>query len=130
MAKAENVQPVNTLAIPSAPRTRVMPQKESDQKFNDRFKKSVARFAELRALGLTVTRSGNSVLLSNEDVKVSMPSSAMYDDTAYNSYRLGFGKKLYDAEDRKIGREAVWAAIAYSLRTEAEATLAKATTTE
>ena len=129
MAKAENAQPVDTLAIPSAPRTRVMPQKESDQKFSDRFKKSVARFNELRALGLTVTRSGNSVLLSNEDVKVSMPSIAMYDDTAYNSYRLGFAKKLYDAEDRKIGREAVWAAIAYGLRVEAEATLAKATAT-
>ena len=106
-----------------------MPQNEADQKFASRLKAAEKRLSDLDKMGLTVSRSGNTVLLTSEDIKVSVPYQAMYDDTAFNSYRLGLAKKLYDAEDRMIGKEAVWAAIAQKALVVAERILAKAEAT-
>lgn len=130
MAKTDVVSaaPGSALAIPS-PRTKAMPQNEADQKFASRLKAAEKRLSDLDKMGLTVSRSGNTVLLTSEDIKVSVPYQAMYDDTAFNSYRLGLAKKLYDAEDRMIGKEAVWAAIAQKALVVAERILAKAEAT-
>jgi hypothetical protein len=122
-------KPEIALAIPPAPKTNVMQAKEAEEKFSNWYIKASDRFQELRKMGLTVTRSGPSVVLTSNDVKVTMPPDAMCDDTAFNSFKYGLGKKLYDAEVKKLRREAVWAAIADGLRAEAEAALQKTTQT-
>jgi hypothetical protein len=112
-----------SLAIPPAPKTNVMQAKEAEEKFSNWYRRASDRFQELRKMGLTVTRSGSSVALTSNDIKVTMPADAMVDDIVFNSFKYGLGKKLYDAEVKKLRREAVWAAIADGLKAEAEATL-------
>lgn len=126
MAEKEEQTSALAAIVQKAPKTNVMPETERNQKFLRSYQAASTRIQEFVDMGLSVRQKGNSIELQNsEGLKVSAPLAIMDDDSAYNSFKLGFKRQLYESENKMVRREAIITAIADYYARQAEAALAR-----